>query len=80
MTKVSKKRYRELTDGLEYALTEVSEIKEEIAEVEKVMDDCSICKGSGRVEDGYGNLNHNPCANMLYRDCPKCKGKGYTKK
>ena len=79
MSKISKKRYKELSDDLEYFEKEVAEIKEEIAEVSKVIDNCPICKGTGKVEDGYGNHNHNPYMNMLYRDCPKCKGFGYVK-
>lgn len=77
MSKVSKKRYKELFNDLETAQTEVVYIKEEMAEIEKVMDNCPNCEGSGQVEDGYGNPNHNPNMDMLYRDCQKCDGKGY---
>ena len=75
--KVSKKRHKELTDDLEDAEEEVANIKKEMAEIEEVKDNCLNCEGSGQVEDGYGNLNHNPNMNILYRDCYYCKGKGY---
>ena len=78
MSKISKKQYKELSDDLEDAEEEVIYIKKEMAKVDKVMDDCQNCEGSGRVEDGPGNLNHNPTGAMLYRDCQKCKGKGYV--
>lgn len=78
MSKISKKRHKELSDDLEYAEEEVAYIKKEMAKVDKVMDNCPTCEGSGQVEDGYGNLNHNPNMNMLYRNCQNCQGKGYV--
>ena len=77
MSNISKRQYKELSDDLEYFEEAVADIKKEMAEIDKVMADCQNCEGSGKVEDGYGNLNHNPNANMLYRECQKCEGKGY---
>jgi DnaJ-class molecular chaperone len=78
MNKISKKRYKELSDDLEDAEEEVADIKKEMAEIEKVMDNCPNCEGSGQVEDGYGDPAYNPYQSMLYRDCQKCKGNGYV--
>lgn len=77
MSKISKKRHKELSDDLEYAEEEVTTIKEEMAEVDKVMDNCPNCEGEGQIEDGPGDPAHNPELVMLYRDCIKCQGKGY---
>ncbi len=56
----------------------IAEQEFSIAEESEVMDNCSKCKGTGQVEDGYGNLNYNISQTMLYRDCPICEGKGYN--
>jgi len=44
----------------------------------EVLPNCPTCKGIGEVEDGYGNLNHNPGMNMRHVECPNCKGAGYV--
>ena len=56
----------------------IAEQEFSIAEESVVKDNCSKCKGTGQVEDGPGNLNHNPTGAILYRDCADCEGKGYV--
>ena len=50
------------------------------AEGFEVLPNCPTCKGAMEVEDGYGNLNHNPSMNMRHVECPDCKGFGYVDK
>ncbi len=77
--KISITQHNEIVKDVRDAKTELSIAEAELAKVEEydIMDNCPNCKGEGRVEDGYGNLNHNIDGHMLYKDCPDCEGKGY---
>ena len=61
------------------AEADLAEAMDEFAKAEQceIVENCQICNGTGEVEDGTGNPNHNPYSKMLYADCPDCKGKGY---
>ncbi len=77
--KISISQYNEKVKDVREVKTELFVVQAELAKAEEcdVMDNCQNCKGEGRVEDGYGNLNHNITGQMLYKDCPECEGKGY---
>lgn len=79
MKKISKKQHEELVENVSSAKEELEELEAEFAKYDTIVDNCHNCKGTGQVEDGYGNLNHNIEGRMLYRDCNECKGKGYIK-
>lgn len=77
MSKISRTQHKELIGDIFSAKEELAELEEELEAIKQVFDNCSNCNGKGNVEDGYGDPGHNPYQNMLYRDCPKCEGKGY---
>ena len=79
MSKISVAKFNEINQDWHYAKKEMEKAKEAFRKANEcqLMDDCPICKGAGEIEDGYGNLNHNPYMHMLYKDCEQCEGRGY---
>jgi len=79
MSKISIAQYNEINKDWHDAKKELEEAEIEFhkADACQIVDNCPICKGTGEVEDGYGNLNHNPYGVLLYKECSKCNGKGY---
>ena len=77
--KISIAQYNEKKQDLEEAGANLQEAEADFDEIKgfEVVDNCSNCKGIGRVEDGYGDPAFNPYGSMLYKDCPDCDGKGY---
>jgi len=81
INKISRTQYNEILQGVQEAEADLQEAEADFDDIKEfeVVDDCHNCKGEGRVEWGYGDPAHNPCGDMLYRDCPDCDGKGYIK-
>jgi len=75
--KISKTRYEEIKKDWEEIEKEAKEAREEFIEAQAslVMDNCEKCKGTGQVEEGYGDPAHT--TDIIYRECPDCEGKGY---
>lgn len=79
MSKISITQFNDANRDWHDAKKELKEAEEEFRKAEacELVDNCQNCKGSGEVEDGTGDPAHNPTVTMLYRECPKCNGKGY---
>lgn len=76
---ISKKQWEDAVEEFDKIEKQYKEVKLKLAKLgeNELADNCSLCGGDGIVEDGYGDLAHNPYGSMLYRECRKCNGKGY---